>query len=418
MRLSGFSSKSYRNVAVTDLAPGQVNLLIGPNNSGKTNLIDAMSFPAALLVGENGQATLADAVQRRGGPDIVDRHSGPQDEVQLSWVLSQPDHDPLRYELHFRTGRYESFPNELRVSRERLLYDKPATPDYKQGFVFFDCHVPKPGKGTFKFTKVSGGPAKPLTLDIDPRDTVFHQLKSLLENKEFRADLYPYFENAAEAIRSLFLGFRAYSSSDFDRQRIAEGADLDLSVRVLDRAGRQFTNVLRYLDQRVPLEDFYTPRLRELIPGLKHVKFVDVTESRRQLRLYVGEHSFGLREMSDGTLKALLLALLLGSPERTSVLAIDEPELNLHPAWLRVIAGWVQRSTAAEQIFLATHSPDLLDAFTEGFVHGDAQVFVFGTGGEAIRRLRPEHVQSGLEAGWELGDLYRQGEPMLGGWPW
>jgi predicted ATPase len=122
--------------------------------------------------------------------------------------------------------------------------------------------------------------------------------------------------------------------------------------------------------------------------------------------------------MSDGTLKALWLALLLFSPVQQSLLAIDEPELNLHPAWLKVIGGWLQRFCSAEQLFVSTHSPDLLDTFTEGFRTGQVALFVFGAGEQEIRRVETPELDEFFREGWELGDLYRIGEPKLGGWPW
>ena len=122
--------------------------------------------------------------------------------------------------------------------------------------------------------------------------------------------------------------------------------------------------------------------------------------------------------MSDGTLKALWLALLLFSPDRGSLLSIDEPELNLHPAWLRVIGGWLQRFSSAEQLFVSTHSPDLLDSFTEGFKNGAVELFVFGKGEAPLHQIEPAALDGFFQEGWELGDLYRVGEPKLGGWPW
>ena len=100
------------------------------------------------------------------------------------------------------------------------------------------------------------------------------------------------------------------------------------------------------------------------------------------------------------------------------MLSIDEPELNMHPAWLKVIGSWFQRFTSADQLFVSTHSPELLDAFTEGFKSGDVALFVFGLGEKEMRRLDPAELEDFFKKGWELGDLYRVGEPKLGGWPW
>ena len=120
-----------------------------------------------------------------------------------------------------------------------------------------------------------------------------------------------------------------------------------------------------------------------------YFKVIDASDTYKQLELNIGGHKYKPREMSDGTLKAMWLALLLFSPEKGSVLSIDEPEMNLHPAWLKVIGRWLQRFSSAEQLFVSTHSPDLLDTFTEGFKTGEVALFVFGLGDKEMRRVEP-----------------------------
>ena len=100
-----------------------------------------------------------------------------------------------------------------------------------------------------------------------------------------------------------------------------------------------------------------------------------------------------------------------------SLLAIDEPELNLHAAWQKCVARWIQVSNNFKQCFISTHSPDFLDKFTEGFRQGGIGVYVFGGEDKKVKKVMYSDVESELE-GWQLGDLYRSGEPLLGGWPW
>jgi len=70
-----------------------------------------------------------------------------------------------------------------------------------------------------------------------------------------------------------------------------------------------------------------------------------------------------------------------------------------------------------KQCFISTHSPDFLDEFTEDFLSENAAVFVFDPSSKtAIRKLDPQELRSDL-AEWTLGDLYRVGDPLIGGWP-
>lgn len=102
----------------------------------------------------------------------------------------------------------------------------------------------------------------------------------------------------------------------------------------------------------------------------------------------------------------------------TTLLTIDEPELNLHPAWLARIGVWLKECRSAEQLIISTHSADLLDRLTDAFRAGEAALFVCGGGEKGIHRIEPGTLDSFFAEGWELGDLYRVGEPKVGGWPW
>ena len=256
-------------------------------------------------------------------------------------------------------------------------------------------------------------------LAVEANDTVLHQTKALLKDKAFYEKIFPDFDRISEELIGFARGFRNYSSTDLNLRKLVDGAKIDLGVRTLDAEGAEFVNVLRHLDQQHDfLSEEYPQRLRELIPDLKRIKIIDASDVYKQLELHIGGQKYKPREMSDGTLKALWLALLLFSPEKGSVLSIDEPELNLHPAWLKVVGGWLQRFTSAEQLFVSTHSPDLLDTFTDGFKSGDVALFVFGLGEKAMRRVDPAELESFFRDGWELGDVYRGGVPQLGGWPW
>ena len=71
---------------------------------------------------------------------------------------------------------------------------------------------------------------------------------------------------------------------------------------------------------------------------------------------------------SDGTLRsAALLTALVQSPP-PSLMAIEEPELAIHPGALTVIRDFIVEAQNHAQIVITTHSPELLDHFDADYV--------------------------------------------------
>ena len=70
-----------------------------------------------------------------------------------------------------------------------------------------------------------------------------------------------------------------------------------------------------------------------------------------------------LAEASDGTLRLVAYNLLLNMPEFSPLIAIEEPERNLHPGALTEIAKILRQIADRSQVIITTHSSQLLDAF-------------------------------------------------------
>ena len=360
---------------------------------------------------------------RHGGDDILNRKADKPGKGEMKWVLNTnalyPD---LSYRLQFQIGTPNEIPRGFFLTSENLSHAKPAQGQVVP-FHYFRCHDKHLGKGLFSVRdnniKNIKKSCKEVLVDVDVNDTVFRQVSSLLDSDEFRIGYYPNFKQTAQTVQNFFERFHTYSSTDFNLNMVREPQEIELNTRYLLRDGSNFVNVLSDLYSDSDFLDEYAAHLRELIPGLEKLKIVNVSETKRQLRLTINGQIFKLKEMSDGTLKAMILTLLLWSPNKTTILSLDEPELNLHPAWLKVISNWVLRSQSSEQIFISTHSPDFLDSYTQSFKEGKVCLLVADLNeAQTIKAIDPKQVEHFTNDGWELGDLYRVGEPSLGGWPW
>ena len=70
-----------------------------------------------------------------------------------------------------------------------------------------------------------------------------------------------------------------------------------------------------------------------------------------------------LERASDGTLRLVAYYILLNEPELPPLIAIEEPERNLHPGALADISNVLEQISERTQVIITTHSSQLLDAF-------------------------------------------------------
>jgi predicted ATPase len=102
--------------------------------------------------------------------------------------------------------------------------------------------------------------------------------------------------------------------------------------------------------------------------------FVDkavTVDARRGLRIMSGKFELAESQLSSGEYQLLyLMVAALTTHRKGTVLAIDEPELSMHPSWQRKLVSSLVKcaSRAAPQIILATHSPDVSMDYSDSMV--------------------------------------------------
>ncbi len=417
--IKAFSCENFRNVTVNHLKFNRINILIGPNNSGKTNFIKALSFCADMmncsdrLIGDSAFQTM---VSRCGMGDIFNKYAkGGTQDIRMKWEIALDDARKVDYTFDFHTGKEMK---DFFITKERL---DDCTDRRKQvrSFNYFTCHE-KPGEGYISDAVNMGDNAQRISFCIPRNDTVLKQFDRIrLDNKE----IYDRSERQAAFIQRLqeyFSKYFFYSSSLFDLRKIREPQGIQMDGKVLEKDGANFVNVINYY-KNLDISNVtkYQEKLKELMPTLENA---DVMAEFNKLvfKLRYEGQQFSLDDLSDGTVKALLLTMLIQLPinDGLAMLAIDEPEMNIHPGWQQIIGRWIQQSDNFKQCFISTHSPDFLDTFTEGFKREEVSVFVFDPREEImVKKLDYTQLAQELED-WELGDLYRVNDPSIGGWPW
>lgn len=125
--------------------------------------------------------------------------------------------------------------------------------------------------------------------------------------------------------------------------------------------------------------------------------------------------SMEMGELSDGMLRFLCLATVLLNPLPRPLVAIDEPELGLHPGLLPIVAEMIKTAAERTQVIVTTHSPDLLNCFDIG----DVAVMARNADDAKVVWHRPENRKTLVQmlnnvTGETLGDLHRSGELEAG----
>ncbi|OLZ50347.1 chromosome segregation protein SMC [Amycolatopsis keratiniphila subsp. nogabecina] len=115
-------------------------------------------------------------------------------------------------------------------------------------------------------------------------------------------------------------------------------------------------------------------------------------------------------QMSDGTLRFACLATLLLQPEPPKLILIDGPELGLHPFAIGQLADLLSSASTQSQILIATQSVTLLNHFTAD----DVIVAELRNGNSAFFRPNTAALQNWL-AEYSIGELWEKN--IIGGRP-
>lgn len=416
--IKSFDCCNFRNVCCQNLDFERINILIGPNNAGKSNFIRALSFVANMVNGEKKETTGFYSELKRNGWNSVANRRVENATFEFLWNFQLAKDQPVEYKLaaHVGSSREDNYiiTESLDGAEARVGAIKP--------YNYFNCHSETIGKGLFSSAGMSNAQNKRLHADVSPYESVLLQMDNLFfENKELFSNRFVRDEirNVLESMRMYFRSFYSYSCTNFNLSAIREMQDAQNDGRYLLSDGSNFVNVFYSAQQKNQnFKNNYEKLLHKLIGNFEGLEVCNAA-GKLWMELRIGGAVFSLPELSDGTIHLLLLLLLLNLPEGSgiSMLAIDEPEMNLHPAWQKLFATEILRCNSFKQCYISTHSPDFLDEFTEGFLDGSVGVFVFDPSKKTtIRKLDRQQLQSELD-GWTLGDLYRIGDPVIGGWP-
>jgi predicted ATPase len=153
--------------------------------------------------------------------------------------------------------------------------------------------------------------------------------------------------------------------SDFQINAARQTQDISY-VEQLNRNGDNLANVTQFLHDKHP--DRYEriiQKMKTRIPGVSNVESKSSEDGRILLRFSDGKFKdpFSARFVSDGTIKMFAYMVMLADPNPHKLLCIEEPENQLYPHLLGILAEeFREYSFSGGQVFISTHSPDFVNA--------------------------------------------------------
>lgn len=321
---------NWRNFRNAEISFADVTYIIGPNAAGKSNFLDVFRFLRDIASPEGGG--LQKAILSRGGISKVRCLAARQHpNIEIALDLAEDFGDaPLKWHYELVIGQQSSGNHKPIVVRELVK-------SYATNKVLLQ---------------------RPSKEDNDDKERLTQTaLEQISSNGAFREV-------------SIFLADALYLH--LVPQLLKFGNELAVKTMPNDPFGQGFLEKLANAQKKtrdsrlVRIESI----LKKVILNFSNLQFDkdNAGHPHLQMRYSHWRAKGGWQtedEFSDGTLR--LIALLWTLLESNAVILLEEPELSLHAAVVRQIPELIQRARASRkksggQIFVSTHSPELLNS--------------------------------------------------------
>jgi len=364
MRLNELHVAGFKSIRNQRLRFGPLNVFIGGNGAGKSNLIGVFHLLNRIV-----NCQLQTYTGTSGGADALLHFGRKRTEKLGLWI------------------EFETSPENSNI------YEFDLLPTDEDRFVF-------ESEATHYWDKK----AYPLRPYEDERWSGHAEAKLASSNKRIARYLH-------EDLKD----YRIYHFHDTSSSaKVKQTGDVS-DNRFLKADAGNLAAYLYRLQQKKPehfknIED----TIRQAAPFFRCFKLEPDILNPDKIRLEWAETGddtyFGPAALSDGTLRFICLSTLLLQPSLPSLILIDEPELGLHPAAIQILAGLLQSAATKTQLIVATQSATLINQLLPEHVW----VVDREEGQSVFRHLTDADMSSWLED-YSLGELWEKN--IIGGRP-
>lgn len=413
MRLMKLELESFKNLQSfsTTFGPSMTTVLVGPNGTGKSNVLEALiiifrdldlanppEFAYRLVYECRGAVVEIDADPNRNSAKVLitvggERVSASQfsrrrgsGEYLPGFIFGYYSGPSNRMEQHFETHQ-KRFATELLGGVDRPLRPLLYARQVHSQFVLLSFFAAGEGRDSFlaKFLK------------INALDSVLFVLK-----KPEWADTKKKPDGAGDVGDSRFWGAKGVV-----RDFLARIYDIALAPLHLQRAPHD--NLYLYLQGQEALQTLAAgyENQAEFFKALESLYISDLIDDVRTYVL-VGDqnNSLTFRELSEGEQQLLtVLGLLRFAEGREGLVLLDEPDTHLNPIWSLDYSSLLRDHVAdpvTTQIIMATHDPLVISAL----LGQDVRRMSVGDNGQVLSEAPDEDPRGMGVAGLLTSELY------------
>jgi predicted ATPase len=411
--ISKLEIKGFKSLVDVSIELGAVNVFIGANGSGKSNLLEAVGFLSSILEGSLDAEPL--------------RYRGVRDGIPNSFRTSFNDHaedgisitattEELVYSASFSPNK--DYPSEWEIDQESLKF---KSIDIISGNISkFEIL----GKERFFYRKRLAQKAKSKSL------VKYIDMISLFLADDREAGLeQPFWRSPSEAELAMDrLGKFPYQIDEFaiftPTTPQLRGLITDIHRKRLGLGGSGLGQAIDDMLKREPdkLGPFDLDDVYELIEWADSLTIDETNDQATRLRIGDrfmgnGHKTVSLLESSEGALYVLFLLALVGHADSPPIFAVDNFDQALHPRLARALTEMISDQILADgtrQMLATTHNPLVLD----GLDLLDDRVRLFTvdrdkTGASQVQRVLV--TEELIDQGFSLSRLWTSGR--FGGVP-
>ncbi len=389
MKITRLDVEGFRSLRNISWLPGDLNVIIGPNGTGKSNLLRLLE-----LISVSAQGKLGKYIQSLGGMDpLVWDGAATAIKFILELTPEGGELGPEHYELELaRLGGGSSYKveKELLINSHKLRRKVERNP-----FKFLE-----------RFSKTA--------VIFDETERTFSTPEEFVSDEESLLSITsgPFINNHyIPPFQRKLASIAVYHDLHTNKDASVRQPAISRMEKRVDPDGQNLISVMHtlYTGDRDFKKDINSAMRAAFGDDFEEIVFPPASDQRIQMRIRWKslKREQSASELSDGTLRFLFLLTVLASPSPAPIIAIDEPETGLHPSMLPLVAEYAADAATRSQVILTTHSPQFLDAFVG--IRPTTTVATWENGETKLKTLKGEDLDYWLKE-YSLGSLFKSGE--------